>query len=200
MNVRRILLGFAAAALLTCTALPVRAADEKPAMDQEAQMKEWMKIASPSEGHAVFDKYVGKWNADVKSWMDPAAPPMESKGSAEFSKMFGGRYMVQSFHGSMMGMPFEGHGMTGYDNFRKEYQSTWMDDMSTAMMVMRGNRKSDGTFELAGTMDDPMTGQKDMKMRTVEKWVDDDHFNFSMYCTMTGQEMKMMEISYTRAK
>jgi hypothetical protein len=177
---------------------PALAAD--PAMDQEAMMKKWMEMASPSEGHAIFDKYVGKWNTDVKSWMDPAGPPIESKGSAEFSKMFGGRYLVQSFHGSMMGQPFEGHGMTGYDNFRKEYQSTWMDDMSTAMMIMKGTRKSDGTFELAGTMDDAMTGEKDMKMRTVEKWVDDDHFNFSMYYTVAGKEAKMMEINYTRAK
>jgi hypothetical protein len=198
MNVRRILLGLTAAALVLGT-VPATATD--PGMDQEAMMKKWMEMSAPGEGHAIFDKYVGKWDCVVKSWMDPKAPPTETKGTSEYSKILGGRFLLQTFNGDMMGMPFEGRGTTGYDNLRKEYVAIWTDNFSTSIMKMTGQKKDDMTIELSGLMDDAMTGEKDKKIRSVEKWIDDDHVNFEMYDTIPGMgQVKVMEINYTRAK
>ena len=38
-----------------------------------------------------------------------------------------GRFLHQEFNGEMMGSPFIGIGITGYDNGSKQYVSNWMD-------------------------------------------------------------------------
>ena len=49
-----------------------------------------------------------------------------------------GRVLIEEVTSSMMGMPFTGHGMTGYDNVTGKYWSTWTDSMSTGLMVSEG--------------------------------------------------------------
>ncbi|MDZ4806117.1 MAG: DUF1579 domain-containing protein [Candidatus Eisenbacteria bacterium] len=202
MKFKKMLMVLMAVAMVAGTTLPARATDDKMAMDPDAMMKEWAKMNGPSDGHKIFDKYVGKWTATTKMWMDPAAPPSEEMGGmAEFSMMMGGRFLSQKFTSSMMGMPFEGFGTTGYDNFRKEYVSTWVDNISTATMMMNGGMKDAKTIEMTGLMDEPMTGEKDKKVRSSETWTDDNHFTWAMYDNIPGKgEVKVMEISYTRVK
>lgn len=200
MKSRKILLSLMALALLAAVTPPARATD--PNMDPDAMMKEWAKMNGPSESHKVFEKYVGKWETTAKMWMDPSAPPSEEKGGmTEFSLMMGGRFLVQKTTSTMMGMPFEGFGTTGYDNFRKHYVSTWIDNISTATMMMTGNMKDANTMELTGLMDEPMTGEKDKKVRSMETWTDNDHFAWSMYDNIPGKgEVKVMELNYSRVK
>ena len=70
------------------------------------------------------------------SWMAPGADPMVMDGTSENRWVMGGRYLEQRFNGNFMGMPFEGIGYTGYDNVKKQYWGTWMDNMSTGMMTV----------------------------------------------------------------
>ena len=50
----------------------------------------------------------------------------------------GGRFLEERVQSSFMGQPFSGIGYTGYDNVKKKYVSTWMDNMGTMIMVMEG--------------------------------------------------------------
>jgi len=170
--------------------------------DQEAMMKEWAKWAMPGEMHKHLEKMIGNWTVETKMWMDPAAPPMESKGTAKNSWVLGGRWVRQEYTGDMMGMPFEGIGMTGYDNFRKEFVSTWQDNMSTTMMRSTGTCNAAGTeFSLSGTMDEPITGERDKKFRHVWKVTSADMHVFEAYDNIPGKgEVRVMELTYTRVK
>ena len=38
----------------------------------------------------------------------------------------------------MMGQPFSGVGIDGYDNLRKKYVTTWIDTMGTGIFSMEG--------------------------------------------------------------
>jgi hypothetical protein len=189
----------AALAVAVVLVAPVRAQE---AMDQEAMMKLWEKYSTPSAHHKDFEKYVGKWNASMKMWMDPSAPPVESPGSAEYTLLLGGRWLMQNFKGTMMGMPFEGLGLSGYDNFREEYVSTWMDNVSTAGIKITGKRNAEtGELTMTGPMDEPMTGERDKTFKAVEKWLGPDSFVFAAYDNIPGKgEVKVMEITYTRMK
>ena len=44
----------------------------------------------------------------------------------------------------MMGQPFTGIGVTGYDNHAKKYLSTWIDSMGTGIFSMEGTASMDG--------------------------------------------------------
>ena len=174
-----------------------------PAMsaEEKAMMEAWHKFATPAEGHQKLAGMVGTWDAEVTSWMNPTAPPMKSKGTSENRAVLGGRWIESKFHGDMMGQPFEGLGYTGYDNFKKKYIGTWMDNMSTAVMMSEGTYDSAGTVMTSmSTMDDFMTG-KASTVRMVTTLVDPDQHRFEMYGPdPTGKEVKQMEIVYKRRK
>ena len=163
-------------------------------------MDAWMKASTPGDAHKLLDGMVGTWNVTVKSWMQPGAPPMESTGTAVNSWVLGGRWMEEKFTGSFMGMPFQGIGYTGYDNIKKQYIGTWMDNMSTAVMTSTGKGGSGNTWEFASSMDDPMTG-KTMPVAEKVTFTDADHHTMEMWSPgPDGKMFKMMEIAYSRKK
>jgi len=176
--------------------------DTKKAADdmQKAQMEAWMKASTPGDAHKKLDHMVGTWDVTVKSWMAPGAPPMESTGTAENTWVLGKRWVQESFHGSFMGMPFEGIGYTGYDNVKQQYVGTWMDNMSTAVMMSSGKSGSGNTYEFTSSMDDPMTG-KPSPVNEKVTFTDADHHSLEMWgAGPDGKMFKMMEIAYSRKK
>ena len=49
-----------------------------------------------------------------------------------------GRYQQTTTTGSFMGMPFHGMSTTGYDNAKKVFFTTWIDNMGTGLMYGEG--------------------------------------------------------------
>lgn len=186
--------------VLSCVGLMMAAsfaiADEQK-MDMQAMMEKFEKQGTPGEPHKRLASMEGSWNTKTKSWMEPNKPPMETAGTCEQKMILGGRFLKQKCSGDMMGKTFEGVGLTGYDNQTKKYTSTWMDSMSTTLHVMEGTSGDDNTITQEGQYTCPIRGE--MKLRSVTKMVDQNTNIFEMYGTdKSGQEMKMMEITYTR--
>jgi hypothetical protein len=171
-------------------------------MNMDAMMQAMAKYGSPSPAHKILEKMAGKWSLIVKMWMDPAAPPTESKGTSQCEMTLGGRWLREEVHSEFMAQPFIGVGLTGYDNFRQRYVGVWMDNMSTAPMLSFGSANAAGTeLTFVGTMDAPATGEKDKKFRNVLRWTGPDQLVTEMYDAIPGKgEIKVMEITYTRAK
>jgi hypothetical protein len=190
---------------LTCLCLVLPASlvvakekKQEKQMDPQAMMEVYQKLATPGEPHKQLASMEGSWTTKTKSWMEPNKPPMESNGSCEQKMLLDGRFLQQECTGEMMGQPFTGIGVTGYDNHTKKYVSTWMDSMGTGIYFMEGTASADGkTITQKGRYDDPTEGP--MELRGVTKIVDDNTEVFEMYGTgKDGKEMKMMEITYTR--
>ena len=168
------------------------------AQDQE-MMKKWMEYSTPSEVHKQMSKIAGNWKYTSKMWMAPGQEPMSSDGSANFETIYGGRYLQAKVSGSMMGMPFEGTALSGYNNATKKYFMTWIDNMGTGLMMLEGTRDAgSGVITFTGSMFDPMSG-KNCTIRQVEKMEGDNKMIMEMYSTKEGEtENKDMEIVYTR--
>jgi hypothetical protein len=115
--------------------------------------------------------------------------------------IMGGRYQVSNHSGIMMDMPFEGMSTTAFDNQKKVFINTWIDNMGTGMMIMEGPwDEATKTITLKGKMVDPALG-KEIEIKEVLKMVDDNTHMFEMYKPgMDGKEFKCMEIKYTRKK
>jgi hypothetical protein len=170
-----------------------------PSAEEKAAMEAMMKAGSPSESHKKLAAMVGTFNTTVKSYMAPGAPPAESGGVSENSWVLGGRWIQQKFEGNFMGMPYSGIGYTGYDNVKKQYVGTWMDNMSTAMMTSTGSVDASGkSYEFTSTMDDPMSG-KPMTVKEKVTVVDNNTHTMEMWgAAPDGKMFKMMEITYKR--
>jgi len=159
--------------------------------------KAWMEYMTPGKMHEHFKSQVGDWTYVSKFWMNPESKkPMVTKGTSKAETIFGGRYLKMSHEGMMMGMPFKGFGLTGYDNAKKVYQSIWIDNMGTGIMYMTGNMQ-DGKMVLTGSAPDPASGH-DITMKDVTTIIDKDHFMFEMYVVTPKGDVKTMEITYTR--
>ena len=191
--------------ILTCLCLMVSAsfvvAKEKKQdkqLDMQATMEVYKQLATPGEPHKQLASLAGSWTTKTKEWMEPNKPPMESTGACEEKVLLDGRFLQQECTGDMMGQPFTGIGVTGYDNHTKKYVSTWMDSMGTGIFVMEGTGSADGkTVMLKGSHEDPIEGH--MKHRAVWKFVDPNTQVFEMYMIgKEGKESKMLEITYTR--
>ena len=178
-------------------------AQDSPKMsaEEKAQMDAMMKAATPGDAHKKLSSMIGTWDTTVKMFpMKAGAPVQQSTGVSENKWVLGGRWVQESFTGNFMGMPFSGIGYTGYDNIKKEYVGTWMDNMSTAVMMSTGNATGDKTYEFNSTMDDPMSG-KSAPVKSKMTIVDDDHHTMEMWGPAPdGKMMKMMEITYSRKK
>ncbi len=187
-------------ALAMTLAWPLAAQEDMPEMDAEqaAMMEAWMKAGTPGEAHEWLSGFVGNWKLEIKSWMDPASEPMVSMGTAERSMVMDGRVLQETMQSDMMGTPFSGRSLTGYNNVTGKYWGTWIDTMSTGVFVSHGSRDADsGAITLDGEFVNPMTGGT-TKTRSIMHAEGDDKMVFAWYEDHGEGEMKTMEITYTR--
>jgi len=168
----------------------------------EKKMMEAMAMAStPGEQHKKLAALAGTWDVKVRMWMKPGDPPAESSGTATRSAILGGRYLEEKFDGTFMGQPFQGMGMTGYDNVTKKYVGSWADTAATGILQTTGSMDKAGKMlTMTGTMVDPVT-KKSSVFREKITMTDDDHQTFEMWdAGADGKNHKIMEIDYTRKK
>ena len=178
------------------------AADGPPQMsaEQKAMMDKMAKAATPGPQHAMFAKMAGEWSCTVKFQMDPSQPWQESQSTATITTLMDGRYIQEVDSGQMMGAPFSGMGLYGFDNVSGKYVSTWIDNMGTGIMTSVGTADASGkVINWNATMNDPVTG-KASKSRMITTIVDNDHHTFEMFGVPHGgkKETKMMTIDYVR--
>lgn len=184
----------------SASAVAQEAMQEMPP-EMAEMMAAWGEARTPNEHHASMAYYLGDWNVSTKMWMDPNAPAMDGVATASFAWFMDGRYMRQDFRGNFMGEDFHGVGISGYDNMRQQYVDIWMDDMSTAMSVMRGGGSpEDSKHVMYGRMDDPMSGKVGMLVRSTIERHSDDHFTFSMEDVSGVEPVTSMVMEYRRAK
>ena len=178
-------------------------AQEKPQSEEEQKMmKLWQEYATPGDNHKFLEYFAGTWETHSTMWMSAGDKPMVSKGETKAKMIFGGRYLKAHYKGLMMGMPFEGLSLSGYDNFLKKFQTIWFDNAGTGFYKTSGTLDKTKKIKIeTGLFDDFMSGGKS-KVRWVTTIIDDNKYKFEMYAQdyKTGKEYKNGEIIYTRKK
>lgn len=197
----RYLLCLCLCAVLAAFAAVPLAAQEGEAPAGETGGEAMLASMTPGPQHEVLASMAGTWKITMKFWMDPSAEPMTSTGTAERSVIFDGRVLREEVAAEAMGMPFEGLGHTGYDNVTGEWWSTWMDNMGTGVMLMKGTvDEATHTATWEGEMSDPMSGGKSpMKMVVKHESPDKEVAEFYAPAPGGGGEMiRTMELTYER--
>lgn len=185
-------------------------AGQPSAEDMQKMMQQMMEMGKPNENHKLLSSLDGSWDYTVKMWMDgdTSKKPQESKGTAVRKSIMDGRFVEMDVTGKMempgpdgkpKEMTFKGHAMEGYDNVKKKFVGTWMDNMGTAMMMSEGTYDSaTKSFTYTSEME-PVPGMK-TSVREVLKVPDNSHMMLEWYENQGGQEKKTMEINYTKKK
>ncbi|HWB05291.1 MAG TPA: DUF1579 domain-containing protein [Verrucomicrobiales bacterium] len=196
----------ACASVLACATaglISLNAADEKkPAAGgpDDATLKAAMEAMTPGAPHKFLEGFIGEWEVHTKMWMQPGADPMESDGTASAKWILGKRFVETTIKSTMMGQPFEGRSISGYDNLKKVYTSFWIDNMGTAMTTTTGKLGDDGkTLTSKGKMDDPWSGKMNQEYKFVDR-LGKDEITSEIYTVADGKETKMMEMTSKRKK
>jgi len=170
-------------------------------VDSATMMKAMIDYGTPGEMHKMLAASNGTWKADMTMWEYAGAAPQKMTGAAVNSMVLGGRYQSSKHTGTMMGMPFEGQSITGYDNAKKKFVSSWIDNWGTGIMLMEGDYDAaTKTLTMAGTMPDICRPGKQCSMKEVFTMVDDNTQKMEMYGPdpKTGKEFKTLEITLTK--
>jgi hypothetical protein len=156
-------------------------------------------MPQPGPEHELLKKWSGVWDVSAKMYMPGMAGAMSSTG-VWTCKMLGGFWSLCDLQSEMMGQPFLGHQVQGYDLHRKKITATWLDTSADWMETMTGTASADGkTVTLWGqgyNMAGKMTSHK-----SVGSWFDDDHYAWKMWEMPKGKKpVLIVEITYVRRK
>ncbi len=182
-----------AAALFSFSLLPAHA------QMGEAEMKAMEAYGAVGDMHAMLARDNGAWQETVTMWSTPGAEPMTFKAEVQAKMVMDGRYQQQTHTGEMMGAPFNGLSTTGFDNARRVFVNTWIDNFGTSLMYSEGTwNAATKSIEFKGVVTDPMAGGKQVPFRQVLTFVSDGEQRVEMYMKHGGKEFKSMEIALRR--
>lgn len=210
MRLRTLVLGFTLGAVTALVGTHAMSQDGGMMMDVD--MEAMMAAMTPGPEHAAMARRAGTYDITAKVYMmGPDGPAMESTGTSTIESVLDGRFLFERMSwgltmpdpqtGQMTEMQIEGMGLAGYDNYRKQYVSSWADSMNTHMLSMHGSMSEDGTTMTSyGMMDEPGLGVSNRYVKYQMKYIDDDTMLFSIYDLHAGEDYKVVEIGYARQK
>ena len=167
---------------------------DKPAAPAAGDPMAAMMALAPE--HDFLKQYIGTWSAEVTFWEE--GKETKSHGTSTYVALFEGRYVQGTYAGDMMGMPFKGAALIGYNKVSKKFESMWADSMSTAITMSSGKSDSAGkVITMSGVMDDPMTGAS-VTTKEVTTFDGKNTMTFEMFAVEGGKENKMIRIVYTK--
>ena len=95
----------------------------------------------------------------------------------------------------MMGKPFTGRSLMGYDNVKQTFNTVWVSDMQTSILTSEGKGENGNkVITLEGKSNCPATDRKDISIKTVFRVISPNKNVFEMF----NDGVKSMEITYTR--
>ncbi|WNM18828.1 DUF1579 domain-containing protein [Flavobacterium capsici] len=169
--------------------------------DSATIAKAWQDYATPGEQHKMLAKDSGVWEEEMTFWEHAGAEPSKMTMTAESKMIFDGKYQETTHKGDFYEMPFEGKSTLGYNNAEGKFISTWIDNMSTGISVLKGTYDpTTKTYTMSGEVFDPVT-KKLKTSKEIVTIIDDNTQKMEMYdIGFDGKEFKNMEIIMKRKK
>lgn len=165
-------------------------------------MQACIDAGTPGEMQAWLCESVGTWTGNCTMWTTELAAPTIHPCTFVMTSVFGGRYVRHTMKCEMpdnMGM-LDGVGIYAYDNTAKQFQLSWIDNMSTAILSGTGERSSDGkimnwTFRYIDPATKKLTTMRELVTRTGP-----DSSTIEMFGpdTTTGKEYRIMRMDLKR--
>jgi hypothetical protein len=166
-------------------------------MSAETQPQEDMST-KPIQEHAWLQNLVGEWSIETEMNMGPGQPKQSAKG-AESVKSFGGLWAIgQGEMGMPGGAAMKYYAAMGFDVTLKEYQTSWIANVSSHLWVKSGNLSADGKVLTTLGEGPNMMGEGMIEYRDVYELVDKDHFTLTQHGKSGDGWMEFFVARYTR--
>jgi hypothetical protein len=129
----------------------------------------------------------------------PGMPGPETKGTATLKSACDGKFLFEENAGTMMGSPFTGMRLLGFNNGTQEYEATWVYSESTAFLNLRGKSEDGGkTVKMKG---DVVEAGETMTLHVHYSFESDDKFVVKLFGgDPSAKDTPVLEETYTRKK
>lgn len=159
----------------------------------------WSRSQSPTPAPTAeqkrFEPLVGEW--EVEMTMHSPMGDIPGQG-VETNRMIGGRWLESEFEGSVMGQPFEGRGLFGWDAVKEQYVGVWVDSMGSQMAMMTGEwSEEDGAIEWTWETTEEMSGQHGTA-RNIDAFGGGTRAGKFFFKPDGGEETQTLELAYRR--
>jgi hypothetical protein len=167
----------------------------RPDAECQEAMKKMEAAGTPGPAHKVLEPMIGNWKAQVSCWKDGEGEAHVSQGTAKTTWILQGRFLQEEFSGEMMGRPFKGLTLLGYDNTKQTYNMVWLADTQTSIFTSEGKGDNGNkVITLDGKATCPMSGGE-KAVQSVYRILGADKHVFEM----SHDGKKTLEVTYTRA-
>jgi hypothetical protein len=123
---------------------------------------------------------------------------IKSKGQTTYKMECGGLWRAGDLKSNLGGLVLHSKGLDGYDPQRKKYVSIQVDSMTTVPMILEGTY-DESTKTLTQTGEARDFDGRPEQVKSITKYIDDDHVAVEMYRIYPGgKEKKHLTIEYTR--
>jgi len=138
-------------------------------------------LPKPQPEHQWLQQFVGEWESETESHMDPDREPEISK-AIEHIRPLGAFWIVNEIDAEMFGAPFHGIQTLGYDPQKHQFVGTWVDSVSCALWTYEGTLNKERTaltFYSEGPC--PTSPDKLSKIKDVLEFKDKYHKIYTSY-------------------
>lgn len=146
--------------------------------------------------HELLHKFVGEWDVVQKVWMGPGEP-QEMRGKQTCRKVMDGLGIAFDYKNDK---GFVGSGFQTWAPKKKKYESFWADSFSHGGMSHGWGTYDAKSKTIKETMTSVGPDGKSMEVESETVMTSDDTHVMTMYAKMQGKRVKVMELTYTRAK
>jgi hypothetical protein len=120
----------------------------------------------------------------------------ESDGTSRIETSLGGLWSVRHFEGELMGQPFDGMEVLGFDPLKEKFVSVWVDSVTPLLMTMEGTYDADTRTLTMRGLSRGMDGEEAEMVNTTV--VRDGGMTWTM--NIEGVPDPMMTIDFTRKR
>jgi hypothetical protein len=123
------------------------------------------------------------------------------RGEAQFEMIMDGRYLCQTFQTETPFGPFNGLGFVGYNAGKDEYESIWMDNQGTGMMIAAGAwDRGKKVYAEEAEIYDPVSGEN-AQVKNEIQFINDDRMVMRMSVKLPDTDWReSFKIVYTRSR
>ena len=152
-------------------------------------------VPGPLPEHAVLEKDVGTWDAQV-TFRFPGAEAHVSHGTMTSRLIAGGKWLVSDFRNDST--DFEGHGVYGYDPQKRKYVGSWVDTAGPSLHSMEGDWDPERRV-MTMMVETTTPDGRPFRMRQVTECPSPTRQTFRSFVPMPGAgEHEIMTVTYTR--
>ncbi len=171
-------------------------------------IKKWRLIQRPGENHDLFKQMVGEW--DVKLIFYGGGQSWESKCKAKNEIIHGGRFLIENIEGeiyapndlgAMKAEVYSSTKIIGYDNYKKAYCGSFIENQNSYMLNFIGRKPLKGEakqIEFFGLSDEPMLEINDTTIKYTLKIEDENFYVWKVFALALGEDSLFFEFVFQR--